>query len=171
MNPSTLSHPRFGVLTLNSLLNWYESKRYEPEIGWFTLCIDLNDDGTLAEILVRAELAYEVAKRHYGESSSYAASKLTGEYNEGWNEDVPITEDEFSSRIKLSSLVLHYGLADFYFDDGGLFAGHAIHVEMEEAGKECSWLVWIDFSLSGQVEVGRFDPLKVVIGEGCDGML
>ncbi len=46
-----------------------------------------------------------------------------------------------------------------------------VHFVVEEAGKERSWLVWIDFSLSGQVEVGRFDPLKVVIGEGCDGLL
>lgn len=134
MNPSTLSHPRFGVLSLNSMLGWYEAKRNEPEIGSFMLCIDLNDDGRLPEILDRAELAFEVAKRHYGESSSYAASRLTGDYNDGWNDGVPITENEFSSRISLSSLVLHYGRADFYFDDRGLFAGHTIRVEMESDG-------------------------------------
>ncbi len=134
MNQPTLTHPRFGVLHFNALLNWYESEWNEPEIGRFKMCIDLDDDGTLAEILVRAELAFVVAKTRYPESVSYAASKLTGDYNKGWNDDMPITESEFSRYISLSSLVLHYGQADFYFDDGGLFAGHSIRVEMGSDG-------------------------------------
>lgn len=98
------------------------------------MCIDLNDDGTLAEILYRAESAFDLAKTRYPESVPYAASKLTGAYNEGWSDDTAITESEFSQRISLSSLVLHYGRVDFYFDDGGLFAGHSIRVEMESDG-------------------------------------
>jgi hypothetical protein len=134
MNQPTLTHPRFGALHFNPLLNWYESDCNEPEIGRFKICIDLDDDGTPAEILVRAELAFVVAKTRYTECVSYAASKLTDDYNKGWNDEMLITESEFIRCISLSSLVLHYGQADFYFDDGGLFAGHSIRVEMEADG-------------------------------------
>ncbi len=47
----------------------------------------------------------------------------------------------------------------------------SVHFVMEEAGKECGWFVWVDFGLCGPVGVGRFDPLEVIIGEGCDGLL
>ncbi len=46
-----------------------------------------------------------------------------------------------------------------------------VHIVMEEAGKERCRLVQMDFSLCGPVRVGCFDPLEVVIGEGCDGLL
>ena len=134
VNPPTLTHARFGILHFNTLLEWYESEMHEPGIGRFKVCIDLNDDGTLAEILLRAESAFDVAMARYPESVFYAASKLTSEYNQWWNDDVEVSENEFRSRISLSSLILHYGQADFYFDDGGLFAGHSIRVEMESDG-------------------------------------
>lgn len=134
VNPPNLTHARFGILHLNTLLEWYESELHEPEIGRFRVCIDLNDDGTLAEILLRAESAFDVAVTRYSESEAYAASKLTGEYNHAWNDEAAISESEFRRRISLSSLVLHYGRADFCFDDGGLFAGHSIRVEMESDG-------------------------------------
>ncbi|MBE7496354.1 MAG: DUF2262 domain-containing protein [Verrucomicrobiaceae bacterium] len=134
VNPSTLTHARFGILHFNTLLEWYESELHEPGVGRFKVCIDLNDDGTLAEILARAESAFDVAITRYPESVFYAASKLTSEYNHGWNDGDAISESEFRRRISLSSLVLHYGRADFYFDDGGLFAGHSIRAEMESDG-------------------------------------
>ncbi len=67
--------------------------------------------------------------------TAYAARQLLPVYNEHWADGPPIDEDAFVGRLRLLSVTLDQDMrADVFFDDGGLFAGHAVIVSTNESG-------------------------------------
>lgn len=65
----------------------------------------------------------------------FAAIEYLPLYNDTWREeDAPtMTRDQFISRLADPLIVLYdeLGTAAIYFDDSGMFAGHAIEVSVE----------------------------------------
>jgi len=67
--------------------------------------------------------------------TAYAAKKLLRVHNEHWSEGPPIDGPAFAARLRLQSISIDGDLcAQAFFDDDGLFAGHAVIVSTNEAG-------------------------------------
>jgi hypothetical protein len=59
------------------------------------------------------------------------AGRLHARFNETWSQGQPLTEAEFVGRLRLSSAGFQPdGSAVLYYNDGGLFAGHLVVVEL-----------------------------------------
>jgi len=69
-----------------------------------------------ATVLTRAQAVVGAAK-------TFAASALAPEFNDCWQTDGPLTEDEFAGRISLQRIIIRCDRADFHFEESGLFAG------------------------------------------------
>jgi hypothetical protein len=63
------------------------------------------------------------------------AGKLHARFNQTWSQGRPLTEAEFIGRLRLSAAGFQPdGSAVLYYNDGGLFAGHLVLVELRADG-------------------------------------
>src|ERR1700722_6846217 len=61
----------------------------------------------------------------------YAALRLLALRNDAWSDEgePPLESDEFKDRMRLESITVHPdGDFEYWYNDGDLFWGHAIHV-------------------------------------------
>ena len=67
-------------------------------------------------------------------AKDYAAKKLLKLKNDLWLEDneKEVTKKEFKARMQFTSFYVFSELANFYFDDGDLFWGHTIEVNVNQ---------------------------------------
>lgn len=138
-------HPMLGELTFEPNLEWWSGRVAAgmfPKLGdasfevSIALPFEASDDelSAAAATLATIELAPVLAK---------ASAELLGIYNAGWRSweadgeqhDGPVLDRaRFEARLTLKEVTLtEEGGVDLWFDDGDLFWGHSVLVELDEA--------------------------------------
>ena len=126
--------PELGTFTLNRLVNWFEA-----EVEWLgqpaRLDIDREEDW---DACVEQAKALMAGQKGWDEKvRAFAAQELLDQAND-WARDAAEHEDgepeeigreQFMERLELDAVQISAGgRFEFWFNDGDLFWGHAIHV-------------------------------------------
>ena len=124
--------PELGTFVLNRLVNWFEA-----EVEWLgqpvRLDIDREEDWDACVEQVKALMADQ--KGWDEKVRAFAAQELLDQAND-WARDAAegeepeeITREQFMERMELDAVQISAGGSfEFWFNDGDLFWGHAIHV-------------------------------------------
>lgn len=130
--PVSIWVPELGTFTLNRLVNWLEA-----EVEWLgqpaRLDIDREEDWDACVEQAKALMADQ--KGWDEKVRSFAADQLLEQAND-WAQDAAegeepeeITREQFMERLELDAVQISAdGRFEFWFNDGDLFWGHAIHV-------------------------------------------
>ena len=130
--PVSIWVPELGTFTLNRLVNWFEA-----EVEWLgqpaRLDIDREEDWDACVEQAKALMADQ--KGWDEKVRSFAADQLLEQAND-WARDAAegeepeeITREQFMERLELDAVQISAdGRFEFWFNDGDLFWGHAIHV-------------------------------------------
>lgn len=124
-----------GTFVLNRSVNWFQA-----DVDWLEQTIQLTYDNGSEEDIAAAQNTAKTLMADQadwdGKVRAFAAEKLL-ELAIDWAQDsgceeyqpVEITRDDFMARMELEALqVSPDGAFEFWFNDGGLFWGHSIHV-------------------------------------------
>lgn len=130
--PVSIWVPELGTFTLNRLVNWFEA-----EVEWLgqpaRLDIDREEDW---DACVEQAKALMAGQKGWDEKvRAFAADQLLEQAND-WARDAAegeepeeITREQFMERLELDAVQISAdGRFEFWFNDGDLFWGHAIHV-------------------------------------------
>lgn len=130
--PVSIWVPELGTFTLNRLVNWFEA-----EVEWLgqpaRLDIDREEDW---DACVEQAKALMAGQKGWDEKvRAFAADQLLEQAND-WAQDAAegeepeeITREQFMERMELDAVQISAGGSfEFWFNDGDLFWGHAIHV-------------------------------------------
>ncbi len=128
----TLRDPRFGKM------------RWEGSCGWWEADVDIGGNSVLVQITASEQpdaavmdRGWRIVERLRGgklaDIYQAAAAHFLGLYNDTWREERPrLASAEFIARLTPSSLGIdESGAVDLFLDDGDLFYGHAIALEMD----------------------------------------
>ena len=64
-----------------------------------------------------------------------AAAEMLDYYNANWNNDTPIDAETFANQLMLENVVVeHNGTVTLWYNDGDLFGGHVVFVEINAEG-------------------------------------
>lgn len=130
--PVSIWVPELGTFTLNRLVNWFEA-----EVEWLgqpaRLDIDREEDWDACVEQAKALMADQ--KGWDEKVRSFAADQLLEQAND-WARDAAegeepeeISREQFMERLELDAVQISAdGRFEFWFNDGDLFWGHAIHV-------------------------------------------
>ena len=132
--PVSIWVPELGTFTLNRLVNWFVA-----EVEWLgqpaRLDIDREEDWDACVERAKALMADQ--KGWDEKVRSFAADQLLEQAND-WAQDAAgnedgepeeITREQFMERLELDAVQISAdGRFEFWFNDGDLFWGHAIHV-------------------------------------------
>ncbi|MGA9520096.1 MAG: DUF2262 domain-containing protein [Myxococcaceae bacterium] len=131
MPDSRIHDEVLGSLRHDAELDRYQGS-YAFEATFLTISVS-SDGGSFEAALARARHIL-LGLKHYSESAKeYAALKLLGRKNDSWldEDEDPLTSDEFKARMQLTALDFSGdGGVTFWHDDGDLFWGHAIEIDM-----------------------------------------
>lgn len=137
--PVTHVDQRFGTLTLNRRVNWYEGTAIwagKP----ITFTIDASIDTEIEAALRTATTLWDDEVQWNQRIQDYAVQELLPIKNEYWlneyddengneTEEAPLTENDFKSRMTLKSITISPdGSFDFWHHDGDMFFGHSVWV-------------------------------------------
>ncbi len=130
-----------GTLTWNNSLDWWEGQAELSPGRLVRISLSVDDEKAGDEVAGEAT-DREPARRalvrlqeHEPEARIAAADELLEIYNTEWNDVAPLDEDEFTARLTLNDVSLSFnGSAELFYDDGGLFGGHAVLVTMAANG-------------------------------------
>lgn len=130
--PVSIWVPELGTFTLNRLVNWFEA-----EVEWLgqpaRLDIDREEDW---DACVEQAKALMAGQKGWDEKvRAFAAQELLDQAND-WARDAAegeepeeISREQFMERMELDAVQISAGGSfEFWFNDGDLFWGHAIHV-------------------------------------------
>jgi hypothetical protein len=138
MAERTIHDEVLGTLTWNDTLDWWEGRvELVPGHGIglsLTVEEDEADAPAVAEIAFARDLLARLRERE-PEARVVAAEELLEIYNEEWNDEEPLSEEEFMSRLTLEDVnIAPDGSAELYYQDDGLFAGHTVLVTVGADG-------------------------------------
>ena len=124
----------FDVLTFDIDRGNFEGK-VEIQKGYFidvTISVESFDKDLVFEVAENIFETIKVSEELYKEK---IAEDLMQLHNEVWNEGRMTNKDEFKKRIKMQGMLIFCeGNAELYYDDGDLFWGHTIVVDIDENG-------------------------------------
>ena len=124
--------PDLGTFVLNRSVNWFQA-----DVDWLGQSIQLTYDRGTEEEMKSAQdtaLAHMASQESWdGKVCAFAADQLLSQANDwardGAEEDGEVTREDFLEQMELESVQVYGdGRFEFWFNDGGLFWGHAIHV-------------------------------------------
>ena len=122
------------VLAYDKKRGNYEGK-VEIENGYFidiTISTESYDKDLVFKLAENTFKKIRVMNESYNEIIAEDLLKL---HNEVWNEGKIISKNEFKKRINIQGiLIFGEGNAELYYDDGDLFWGHTIVVDVNENG-------------------------------------
>ncbi len=132
----TVYDPTLGLLTWSDEGGWVGQVELAPG-RTIEVIVDKWDDQEIdlpaALALARASLGRILSDE--GSVRRAIAGKLHTRFNETWSQGQPLTEAEFVGRLRLASVGFQPdGSAVLYYNDGGLFAGHLVVVEVGADG-------------------------------------
>lgn len=127
--PVTFEAEGLGTFALNRRVGWFET-----EIRWMdapvSLTVDQEEDQ--ADSLSTARTLLEGQREWDGKVRAFAADQLlslANDWAEDGDEEETVTREGFLARMELESIQVYGdGRFEFWFADGDLFYGHAIHV-------------------------------------------
>jgi hypothetical protein len=139
-------HPVLGELRWDEQVQWWEAQVELIPGVTIALCLSAENecgDYVAPEELFAAGLKYlPWARAAEPQCRQQIADDLLDCYNDAWantdpedpdNGPGPVTRDEFIALIRPSAVHLNTdGSGVWYYDDGDLFAGHAIEVWVSE---------------------------------------
>jgi len=128
--PVTHQDNAFGILTLDRRVNWWSCKTKWND-GSITLNVACGRAGSLIEGLSTAHDLWKDQDRWEKRVKDYAALRLLALRNDAWSDEdeQPLDVDQFKDRMTLESITVYPdGDLQFWYNDGDLFWGHAIHV-------------------------------------------
>lgn len=129
--PVTFWEEGLGTFTLNRQVNWFET-----EVDWLGTPISLvfDQDENRADCVANARQLLAAANHWDRRVREYAADELLDCAND-WAEEGEVTREQLMERMELESIeVREDGSFEFWFGDGDLFFGHAIHVSGDLTG-------------------------------------
>jgi len=133
MPPRTLKSKLLGTLTYEKELDWWSAK-FQFGKG-HKVDVNINNIEGIERALTAIEKKIEIIRRDEPQFRDYAAKKLLKLANE-WSEGEKVTKKDFVSRIRLNTIAFCNDLSiGLYYDDGGLFLGHTITVDIDKNGK------------------------------------
>lgn len=136
MAETTLEDDVLGPLTWNEQLDWWEGQVELSPGHLIGLSVSVEEE--TAPPTVEMEQARRVLLRlreHEPEARLVAAEELLPIFNDEWNDDEPMTEEEFTARLTLEDLsVAADGSAELFYNDDNLFAGHTVLVTVGSDG-------------------------------------
>jgi hypothetical protein len=132
----TIHDALFGNLTWDPMLEYWEGVLLLPGRPSISVSISVPEETAERTITKEARDAFSVVISQEDRIKRKASQDLLALYNDGWRRDGDVlSADEFERRLTLKSIHLNdWGAADIYFDDGDLFWGHLVIVEMEPDG-------------------------------------
>lgn len=127
--PVTIETERYGVLTLDRRINWFDG-----EVDWngSVIALRIEPDHNLdpSQGLKVADELFSNSAAWSQKVNDFAVQEKL-ELAHDWQDDdtVPITAEEFLERMTLESIsIMSDGSFDFWHDDGDLFYGHSIQI-------------------------------------------
>jgi hypothetical protein len=126
--PVVVANDRFGDLTLNRSLGWFEAET-EWNDAPVRLSLRAADTERLTQVLPVAEKLWSDGAIWNKRVEDYAVEKLLRVKNDNWLEDgdQPLTSEEFKSHMSLDSITVDSdGSFEVWYSDGDLFWGHSI---------------------------------------------
>ncbi|MDQ2686365.1 MAG: DUF2262 domain-containing protein [Armatimonadota bacterium] len=138
MAERTIHDETLGLLTWNSRLDWWEGRFLLAPghpIG-FSIGVEEDDsDANPTAEIQRTRLLLGRLPELEPEARQLAADELLDIYNEEWNDDAPLSAEEFMARLTLDDIgIAPDGSAELFYQDDGLFAGHAVLVSLDADG-------------------------------------
>lgn len=125
----TIEHPIAGTLTYDDRVGWYAT---EVSPGVTLAGVPREGDDPLGALFDRVAADWQL----FGsEAAQHAAEALVDLKNGSWLEDEEdeVSPEAFRARLALRTVVVDGDGADFSFDDGDLFWGHTVMVDMDAA--------------------------------------
>lgn len=123
-NPPTFSDPHLGKLTADDLMGWAGEAEWLG--GKCQVSVDHLDDLAVAHALWNDQQGWTT------KAIKLAVSQLLELKNDSWlgEDEEPASADDFARRLKIESVGIEKkGAFELWFDDGGLFGGHAIAIK------------------------------------------
>ena len=131
MPDRTIHDDVLGTLTWNDKLDWWEGRvELTPEhaIG-LSISVEGEEGVPLGEEIEQARSILIRLREREPEARIVAAEELLDIYNDQWNDDETLDEEEFMARLTLDDLsVAADGSAELFYRDDNLFAGHTVLV-------------------------------------------
>lgn len=128
--PVTFEDSRLGVFTLDRRYNWFEA-----DVTWestrIRLSLEVGEGRDPEECLAAAYALWDLQSVWSKRVTDLAIAELLDLKNRAWVQDdeEPLSVEQFLAAIRLTSItVAPNGSFHFWYDDGGLFFGHAIKV-------------------------------------------
>jgi hypothetical protein len=127
--PVTVKTDRFGELTLNRRINWFEGRAMWNGES-VDISLEVDDDLDITSVLKTAGALFDNSKQWGKEISDFAVQEKLELANDWQDDDVePITAADFLRRMKLESISIKTdGRFEFWHDDGDMFYGHSIRI-------------------------------------------
>jgi hypothetical protein len=129
------THKQLGKLCFNANYHWWESKVQLADGDDVTLYVEGTKD-TEDSHFDQCQLIID--KLDINGAKSFASSKLLTLKNESWlgDDEQPLDETAFMSKLVPMSIELSEDkTVDLTFNDGGLFYGHVVLVNLDAQGK------------------------------------
>lgn len=125
----------FHGLEYDSESDEYTGKIELKNENFIEVTISIEDEDK-ATVLKLAEKTLQIIKKQEENYKRKTSEELIELHNETWNEGDIITKEEFVKRINLESIMFYCeGNAELYYNDGDLFWGHTIVVDINEKGE------------------------------------
>jgi hypothetical protein len=126
-----IDHPQLGRLTWEPQLDWWDGKmELRPGLDvTFSVAAAGGDD---APAFASATSIISWVRENDQAARRFAAnSDLFETYNSSWNEGPAISPEAFAERMCLDAIIIRDDSTfTLWFNDGDMFLGHAICVEM-----------------------------------------
>jgi len=119
-----------GELTWDDDLDWWNTN-VTVAGGGVDLHIEEFDDDVEATLAAARDFL-DWIREHEGDALRFVGDQLLGDYNGGWNRGEPMTLETFIAAIRLDDITLRKQTTTIYYDDGDLFLGHSILLELTE---------------------------------------
>lgn len=124
-----------GQLVWDDLAECWEGRREFAPGRTIPVSVAPDDDAALETVLARARRAFQRLQQSEPSLRQAASEVLLDLCNEEWNEGEAVSNAAFVSRMTVKEVTIESdGCAALVYDDGNLFWGHSIWVEVDEAG-------------------------------------
>ncbi len=130
----TFNDEVFGQLVWNEQVEWWEC-HCEFSAGLSVPVSVSPDDIDLETVLRQARQTFRLLQQLEPFPRLEAAKALLELHNEEWSDGEPINDEAFAGRMTMKELTIDGdGSATLFYDDGDLFWGHSILVEVDNEG-------------------------------------
>ena len=122
-----------GTIEYSKDLDLYEGKIEIENSESITFRFDV--DNNLEQRFKVARNIVQILISKHGEFKQYIAEQLLDLYNNNWSKEETIDRKEFANRIILEAVTIYDdNSAEICYQDGNLFAGHYIVVDLNSKG-------------------------------------